>query len=89
MQMILLSFSAIFLSEDPLIVPDLPEIKQRSSHAEGRWLQRLAHYIPVREKRLLVHTSTLSKTAGKGQQRQISRLIQSFVAYCLAEFLCI
>lgn len=34
----------------------LPEVQQRGSHAKGRWLQRLAHNIPVVEESLLIHT---------------------------------
>lgn len=35
----------------------LPEVQQRGSHAKGRWLQWLAHNIPVVEERLVIHAS--------------------------------
>lgn len=35
----------------------LPEVQERGSHAKGRWLQWLAHNIPVVEERLVIHAS--------------------------------
>lgn len=61
----------------------LPEVQQRGSHAKGRWLQRLAHNIPVVEESLVIHTSFLQNFTEQGKERQFSLLIRRKSAFCL------